>query len=828
MNLLYAVILGIFLLPSTAYAQSSPAVQKSSTYHIRGILCDSLTHEPEPFATIRLLYTGNEAKLYKAVTTDTQGHFVLPLERKGDYLLEAIVMGKAPLYRTVTVSETHSEIMLDTLCIHEYGQALGVAEVTGSKTLVKADIDKLTYNAAEDPEAQTSTMLDMLRKVPMVAVDGEENIQVNGNSNFKVYVDGKPNQMMSANPSLILKNYPAAVVKNVEVITSPGAKYDAEGVGAVLNIVTKTKTQTTGYVLTPSLQQMNNFTKGSAFGMFQMGKLMLSVNGGAGGHNHDKRGYSSSQREVFADAVNHFYSQQAVKESKMLYHFEEIMASYEFSSKDLLSISADLYTHKMKSHQQGNTQMSSQDWQPVYSYDLMNRSKRNYLSVNIESDFQHTFRQGTYLTFSYSMQHNKNAQENTDHYVNLYQLPESFVLYDLHAVPENLSSEHTVQVDFTSDFLKHHTLSAGLKYIHRFNRSNNEEYSRPSAQNQEFIFDTENSLHYRHRGDIGAAYLEYTLRLGNWTMMAGQRYECYHIDVSYTDNRRPAYGATFHNWVPSVTLGYRFSSATMLKGGYNLRIGRPDIGSLSPYVNHRSPLEISYGNPNLSTTTSHNLNMSFSYFKPKLSVNVALSQSLSNDGLSQYSFIKEGVQHTTYGNILHSKNTVLNTYLNWNIVPGSSLNFNISGMYGDFSSNTSAQHNSGFSGNGFLGYNQRLPWNLHIGLWAGGGTQSHHFQGTSPGYYYVSTHLKKTFFEDKRLELMLTASNFFKRYAHYHHTTVTDQFRFDSESQVEQMRIGLGITYRLGSLKSRVKTTHRSIKNDDQIAKSKDDGSSQE
>ena len=96
----------------------------------------------------------------------------------------------------------------DTLYIKEYNSTLGVATVTAQRPLVKAELDKLTYSIADDPDAKTNTVLEMLRKVPMVTVDGEDNIKVNGNASFKVYVDGKPNQMMSANPSMIFKAYP--------------------------------------------------------------------------------------------------------------------------------------------------------------------------------------------------------------------------------------------------------------------------------------------------------------------------------------------------------------------------------------------------------------------------------------------------------------------------------------------------------------------------------------------------------------------------------------------------------------------------------------------
>ena len=118
--------------------------------------------------------------------------------------------------------------------------------VTASKPLVKMETDKMTYNVQEDADAKASTVLDMLRKVPMVTVDGQDNITVNGSSNFKVYVDGKPNPMFSSNPSQIFKAMPATMVKNIEVITNPGAKYDAEGTGGVLNLIMNKQTTANG------------------------------------------------------------------------------------------------------------------------------------------------------------------------------------------------------------------------------------------------------------------------------------------------------------------------------------------------------------------------------------------------------------------------------------------------------------------------------------------------------------------------------------------------------------------------------------------------------
>mgnify|MGYP003455390134 FL=1 len=127
---------------------------------------------------------------------------------------------------------------LGTILVEDDVQTLKAGSITAQKTLVQMDVDKITYKIEDDVDSKTSTVLEMLRKVPMVSVDGQDNITVNGSSSFQVYVDGKPNQMISSNPGQILKMMPASVIKDIEVVTNPGAKYDAEGVGGVLNLTT--------------------------------------------------------------------------------------------------------------------------------------------------------------------------------------------------------------------------------------------------------------------------------------------------------------------------------------------------------------------------------------------------------------------------------------------------------------------------------------------------------------------------------------------------------------------------------------------------------------
>lgn len=813
--LLVSALCGLPIVEMNAQ-QAGYTASSVGKYAVTGTLCDSLTRQAEAFATLRLWTDVPKGKVLKVATSQADGSFKLYAPHAGNYVVEAVVLGMKPIRRKISLTADRPEVVLDTLYMQEYSSSLSAATVTAQRQVVKADIDKITYSMTDDPEAQTSSTLDMLRKVPMVTVDGEDNIKVNGSESFKVYVNGKPSQMMSANPSVILKNYPAAAIQRVEVITNPGAKYDAEGTAGVLNIITALHTNTSGYVITPNISIGNRGPSGSLFAMAQAGKFTLSLNYGVGSSNNATM-YNSSEREVFHDPEFHLYRQQGNSDGKSIYQYGSLDASYEFSPKDLLTFSAGLHASKRERDNFGNIEMMAENGDFSYGYASAEHSKTKYLGVNTSVDYQHTFRENRNLTLSYRYNVNPQNTKTELRYSDLEQVPQHLDLQDMSAEPDNLSYEHTAQVDFTTDIRKIHTLSAGLKYIYRINRSNNEEWVRPTGTDHAFELDTDASLRYRHRGDIGAAYLEYSLKKNKWMFKAGSRYEYFRAKVNYPDGKRPSFTSEMGDWVPSVSLGYSLKRTMLVKAGYSLRIGRPDISYLSPYEVHNSPETVSYGNPNMGSTKAHNLNLTFSTFTPKLTLNTSLTYSFSKDGFVNYSFMKDGIQHTTYGNFLKSRQTTWSTYLNWTIVKGSSINLNSSVEYNDFKSSKTNEHNSGFEANAWGGYRQILPWRMNFSLWLGGNTKKVMLQGDGAGFFYYSMNLSRNFMKDDRMSVTLKAGNFLGRYRHFRSHTLTEQFRFDSDNRVDFMRFGIGIRYRFGSLKAKVKKAERTIINNDLV-----------
>ena len=298
--------------------------------------------------------------------------------------------------------------------------------------------------------------------------------------------------------------------------------------------------------------------------------------------------------------------------------------------------------------------------------------------------------------------------------------------------------------------------------------------------------------------------------------MAGSRYEYYKVDVSYPDGKREAFGTHMSDWVPSISAGFNLSDSKMLKAGYNMRIGRPDISYLSPYKVSYSPEAVTYGNPDLKSEKSHNLDLTYSMFGPKLTFNASLNYSFSNNGMVSYSFVDDnGVANTTYGGFQHSKMTMLSTYINWTVFKCTTINLNASASYSDYKAHVLGSHNSGFSANLWGGLQQTMPWKLKLGLWLGGNTRQVTLQGKAPGFFFYSLSLSRSFLKEDRLGINLQAGNFIGRYTHFRTSTVTNQMRYVSDTRNDMMRLSIGVSYRLGSLKSGVKKVDRSIENDD-------------
>lgn len=805
----------------------------NTSFQVKGILLDSLTQEGEPYATIKIVKKEAPAKALKMLVTDMKGQFQEKVPGTGNFVMTITSVGRTPIVKDFSVKAGEKLVDFGTLYIVDASNELGQVEIVAQKPLVKADVDKIEYNVQDDPDAQSNSVLEMLRKVPLVTVDGEDNIQVNGSSSFKVYVNGKPNNMMSNNPTEVLKSMPANSIKHIEVITNPGPKYDAEGVGGILNIVT-VGSGLEGYTATFSANVSNRGAGGGAFGTIKSGKLTVSARYNYN-YNDQPRNYSSGSQHVTPEAVTENSSNLDYDGSNKghgSFQSGSMEASYEIDTLRLVTMSFGLWGGGNKSN--GSTDYIATfpeniNAAPIYSYSAFNRSKSSWYSIDGGIDYQRLFKvKDRMLTFSYKI----NTRPQTSDSYTEYEIDNGYNpdwadylnrLKNQHNDGEH-TTEHTFQADYTTPIGKLHTLEAGAKYILRNNSSEDDRFDADDTGKYEYNKDQ--SSHYKHLNDIIAAYLGYGLKVKRLSGRLGLRYEHTIQDVKYLVGRGEDFTKNFDDVVPSASIGYKLTDMSNLRLGYNMRIYRPGIWSLNPYLNDTDPSYISQGNPELDSEKSHAFNLSYSNFTQKFNINISARYSFTNNSIENVTRLMpdteiEGLKnptgkdvlYSTYANIGKTRYASVNGYVNWNATPRTRIYMNMSGNY-SYLEGSEGMRNDGWSLFAYGGAQQTLPHDWRISLNVFGQTPWIMLQGKGSSFFDYGLSVNKSFL-DKRLTLSAFASNFFKKYMDQSSTTEGSGFIRESNYKYSRQRFGISVSYRIGELKASVKKAARTISNDD-------------
>lgn len=792
----------ISLFSFSLFAESLPT--------LKGKLVGPTENEPLPYATISVSKASAPQSIIKKLATDEKGNFSTALS-SGKYILTFQFVGMKSLQLQIEIKEENASIDLGTILLTESSTQLDEISVVAQKPLVKVDIDKLIYSAKDDPEATTSNVLDMLRKVPMVTVDGEDNIQLKGSSNYKIYLNGKPSNMISSNPSQVLKSMPANNVKDIEVITEPGAKYDAEGVGGIINIITD-KRSDDGY---SGSIGANTDTYGG-YGLNGNAALKYGKFGfnGYAGYNHFKRPESESSfvREDFDPNPSNSLTQNGKTSVNGNHLYFNLGLSYELDTLNLLNVSVSRFGGKftsdgfMDARSVGNLN---------YGYNSESSSTSEFGGINVSADYQRTFKKkDELLTISYRYEENPNDRDFETHYYDVtgnYFYPEG---YRQKSKNKAGGSEHTGQIDYANPLTNKHSFEAGLKYIYRDNnsRADNTFYD---VIDEEWKNDINRKNDLDHTQGIMAGYVGYGYKTGKFGVKAGLRGEYTDQNIHFMSANDTTIQNNFFDFVPSLTFSYQLAMTQTLRVGYNKRISRPGIWYLNPYVDDLNPVNITYGNPKLDSEQTHNFNLTFGSFSQKVNLNATLNYAYTKNAITSYSFLKDSVTNNTYANIGKNQSIGLNLYVSWTPMPALRMYMNTNFNYTNIESSTKSDlKNSGFAGHGFGGLTLTLPHNFRIGANAGIFSDRIQLQTEQSAYYFYSFNVLKSFL-NKKLDVNLAVSNPFSEHIKFKTTTTGEGFRQQMQVMQPMRSLNLRVSYRFGELKSSIKKVQRTITNDD-------------
>ena len=682
--------------------------------------------------------------------------------------------------------------------------------IKAQRQLIKQEIDRIGYDVQADEESKTQTVMDMLRKVPMVTVDGQDNILVKGNSSFKIYKNGHLDPSLSKNAKEVFKSMPASMVKRIEVITDPGAREDAEGVDAILNIVMVNGSKMSGItgVVSAAYTSLNHPNLYASL-TGQLGKLLMSVDYGYGGMSSRETENSTHTERSFLDTGNKMLLHSDGSNPGGI-HYTNLNASYDIDSLNLVSASFGGYFYKLNVQGDSKTSLYSASDQPIYSFSNHYwMPGYSHSSWNGRFDYEHkTRRKGERFTLSYMLALTRQHTDEENTYSEMMNAPFSYT-GSLQTERERFT-EHTFQADWLRPLGKGHQLEIGTKYIDRNNNSHN---------TQEFFgTDLQMDDEFLHITRVLAGYADYIYNREKWSARAGLRYEYSFMQGSYPDGKKESFNKHLNDWVPQASLKYQLTDAQSLKLNYTTSINRPGISYLNPAV-VVSPTVIQQGNPQLVSSHTQRISLVYSYILPNLTLQVAPGYHHTSDGISDIQTSKDDIRYRTYDNILRYRRASLETYVQWKPFEGTTIVLNNNLRYEHYENPNLGYRTFGWSDNYYVNLSQKLPWKLLLYL------SSYGKIGRSPSDIYTMQHsyfgyyasLQRSFLKEDRLTVRIAANAPFNKYWSSEAETVNGNYRDFQQSWNRARSFTIAVIYRFGSLKASVKKTEHSIDNDDVV-----------
>lgn len=779
--------------------------QGQTTLQISGKITDSVTKKPIALA---ILFLKNDKKVQlKSAISANDGSFLIGGLSSGNYYLRVTFIDHQSKEIEVSLTSTSKVIENISLLPTAATQLKGIT-VTGERPLIKQEIDRISYDVKADPENKVNNVLEMMRKVPLLAVDGDDNIQLQGNSNYKILINGKPSGMMERNPKDILKSMPAANIEKIEVITTPPAKYDGEGLAGLINIITNKKVDngSNGSINVNQRFPVGGPGLGGSFTL-KSGKFGISTNVG-GNLNSSPLLNNSNLRLTQGNNPTNLW-QTGSRDFSGKSGYSGVEMSFELDSLNLISAQLNYNANKNESL---GTQYSTlkNTTSLLQSYELINTLEGSGSGVDAAFNYQLGFKKdkNRLLTFSYRYYDFSNDQFNQVDVFN----PVAYSQPNYIQNNTGGSSEQTVQLDYVHPYKKL-SIEAGIKAIFRNNFSNFD-YSSANAIGQ-FVLDLSRTNGFDNEQDVYSFYNSYQLNLKNWGFKGGIRVEQTEIDAVFSTTSTLSQSSL--NFIPSISINRKFKDMSSLNFGFTSRIQRPGINQLNPFIDRSNPNFESSGNPDLKPMVGQSLQLNYSTFK-KISLNMGLRGMFVNNLIMPRVVTDPttNITRTSFGNT--GKASVIGATLTINYPFTNKLKFNISGMagYGRVKGEVNGVllRKEGLMRNAFtsLTYRSTKAWQATASANYNGPNLT--LQGTSNTFVSTSFSVNKDFLNNK-LSLSFAANNAFNKYREAINYTNGPNFTQESYNQNYQRNFTASLNYRFGKLKDSIKKNKKGIVNND-------------
>jgi len=805
----FCISLSLFLI-THLFAQ--PHANIATTGKIRGKVVDSATSQPIEYASITVFLAGN-TKVVSGSSTNPKGAFSIDSLPLGNYKIVIDFIGyKQKEKSNIVISSNRPFVSAGTISLLSSAQTLAGVTVFAQKGLIENKIDKMVYNVEKDVTAQGGVATDILKKVPMVSVDVDGNVELQGNSNILFLINGKPSTIFGNNLADALQSIPASQIKSIEVITSPGAKYDAEGTAGIINIILKNS----------RVQGINGNVNFSAGSRLENGSFNLNArNGNFGAH-----AYFSGNAQLLSTTLNGMnrpsFDSTGKSNNLLLQDGQNSFRRNGFETG--LSIDWDINKKNNISASIGYDNFGNN------SNGYTNQQQIGYDSVgNIASQINNVILANNHFRgrsfdwdLSYKKDFAKEGQELDVLYEASYGRNQSFFLQSQNnSAKDSVQAgsysnnagkdyEYSIQADYVHPFSEKVRMETGVKLSIRNITSNTAAFSLDTTNSAYYIDTTQsNSLAYNRSVYAGYVSIAFPF-LKFFDLKTGIRYERTKTDASFSEVPE-AVIPSYDTWAPSGIVSHTFDNFQTLKFSYTKRIQRPGYRSLNPFVNAIDPQNITQGNPLLKPEIGNNYEFAYiKSFDKGSTLNIVLFYRQSRQDVQPYivyyptyhvgDSVYTNVSVNTPENIGTENNYGLNIYGSVPLTPKLNVRTNLS-FFDRYIQNAIVAGSNISSFNYRVNMNVSYIFNDNLIFEAFGNFNSprNEVQGRFPSFTSYNIAFRKQFWK-KKGSIGFTTTNPFNKYVSQP-TAITGQgFILNSTRMVPYRSFGISFMYKFGKL----------------------------
>jgi ferric enterobactin receptor len=776
---------------------------------ISGKVFDKTTGEPLEYSTITVI-SKKSGKTITGTIADIKGSFAISNIPFDTYLINIEFIGYEKIaLDNIVVSTDKRSVALGTISLSSSTRALQNVVITGDKPVVESKIDKVVYNVSNDITSQGGAAIDVLKKVPQVTVDINGNVELQGNSNIRFLINGKPSSVFGNSLADALASIPASQIKSVEAITNPGAKYDSQGTGGIINILLNDN----------RMQGVNGNINLSAGSRLENGSLNLNMRHNNFGVNAFFSG-NAQLKSQSPYSQNRFATDTAAKTiTRLIQNSNTDFVRNGFRSGvgfDWDITKNDIITGSLGYNQFGNTNQGlTYQEQLVQDYSsntlsdiftLRNSDSRMKIhSVDWSLDYKKKFKkEGQELDIQYIA---SNGVPNSNYTQTQTYAGQSVPYSGSASVNPGTDKESNISVDYTHPVNKNFLIETGAKMTYQdLNSIANVNVLNPSSD--VYARDDFQSYSLNYKMDIYAGYLSGSFKVLNWlNVKAGARYEFTKVKIDFPNTSIPSYGT----FVPTVVISHEFTKTQSIKLAYGKRIERPEYRELNPFINLSDPYNITTGNPLLKPEIGNNFELGYSSnFKKGGNIYISLIERINSHDKKQIT--------TYYPTFLIGDSTYTNVSLtnNQNIGEEYNTGINVSGSYpvtsklnlrGNLMITNRYQVTHTSAGNLSLGLRTRFNLNatyqvskdLVVELFGFYSAPAQNIQGKVPQFFIYNFAFRKLFW-DKKASIGFTAVNPFGKYVKQVTTISTDSYISSTLRQMPLRSFGVSFTYKFGKM----------------------------